>query len=254
MGFIDHLISYFKKPRKEVEGTSPTGTCPLCWGYQEYDGKIRKLLKDKQIDVNNHRDAYMKVEKFIVQYINGIKLKKGKIESCPSCSGIMTNKDYEIMNNNQKKPIKRHEALKPLSRQHHFGLLFSWKIRQGFLKGISIDRLKSYADWFYLHEIHPHFLAEETYIFPILGNNHELIKRALKEHRRITRLFCDNQNPVKSLNSLEEELQAHIRFEERILFNEIQKTASQEELTRLENLHHESQNRLEYEDPFWEKE
>ena len=99
----------------------------------------------------------------------------------------------------KKKPLKRHEALKPLSRQHHFGLLFSWKIRKGFEENISIDRLKTYANWFFENEIEPHFKLEENYIFPILDGKNPLIVRALKEHRRIERLFHSQQNLQNSL-------------------------------------------------------
>jgi len=30
-------------------------------------------------------------------------------------------------------PIKRHVALQPVSREHHYGLLLSWKIRDSLL-------------------------------------------------------------------------------------------------------------------------
>ncbi|HNP19789.1 MAG TPA: hypothetical protein PKL31_15225 [Fulvivirga sp.] len=85
MDFVNHLIDYFKKPDKETKGTSPNGTCPVCWGHQEYQSKIRKIFKDKQIDVNNHKDSYMKIQKFVVKYINGIKLRDDKVETCPTC-------------------------------------------------------------------------------------------------------------------------------------------------------------------------
>ncbi|PVW15828.1 hemerythrin domain-containing protein [Marixanthomonas spongiae] len=152
----------------------------------------------------------------------------------------------------KNKPIKRHEALKPLSRQHHFGLLFSWKIRKGFSKNISLERMKKYSDWFFKTEIKPHFDAEEKHIFPILDKENELIKRALKEHRRIKRLFKDTEDVEKSLSLLEEELQAHIRFEERVLFNEIQKVATADELETIEKIHIEDSSKAEYHDPFWE--
>lgn len=86
MDIVNNLIEFFKKPKEETRGKSPEGTCPVCWGHQEYDHKIRHVLKDKQIDVNNHRDSYMKVQKFVVKYIDGIKLKKGHVESCSNCS------------------------------------------------------------------------------------------------------------------------------------------------------------------------
>lgn len=251
MDYINHLIEYFKKPKKEVGESSPTGTCPVCWGYQEYDAKIRTILKDRQIDVNNHKDSYMKIQKFVFEQIDGIKLKEGKIESCPTCEGQKKlETDKQLMEH--KKPIKRHEALKPLSRQHHFGLLFSWKLRKGFSKNIEVERLQEYAKWFFKEEIQPHFKAEEKYVFPVLGKENELIQRALKDHRRIKRLFTDTKNPAKSLSLLEEELDAHIRFEERVLFNEIQKEANPEQLQKIAEIHEELPSTADYPDPFWE--
>jgi len=152
----------------------------------------------------------------------------------------------------KKKPIKRHRALQPLSRQHHFGLLFSWKLRKGFSKNIDPERLQKYASWFFEKEIKPHFEAEEKYVFTVLKEENELIHRALKEHRRIENLFKENENPEKSLRQLEQELDAHIRFEERILFNEIQKVATASQLEKISEIHSENPSRPEYPDPFWE--
>lgn len=152
----------------------------------------------------------------------------------------------------KKKPIKRHQALQPLSRQHHFGLLFSWKIRKGFSKNIETERLRAYAKWFYEQEIIPHFRDEEEYLFPILEEGNELVERALKEHRRIKRLFNNTDDPEKSLHQLEEELDAHIRFEERVLFNEIQKVATEDQLAKIEEIHSTLGKHPEYHDPFWE--
>lgn len=152
----------------------------------------------------------------------------------------------------KKKPIKRHKALQPLSRQHHFGLLFSWKIRKGFSKNIETNRLQEYAKWFYEQEIKPHFRDEEEYLFPIMAPGNELVERALKEHRRIKRLFTNTDDPEKSLHQLEEELDAHIRFEERVLFNEIQKVATAAQLAKIEEIHSELGKHPEYHDPFWE--
>jgi len=85
MDIIENIIHFLKKPKEETEGKSPEGTCPVCWGYQEYDHKIRQLFKDKQIEVNGHRYKYMKIQKFMVKYIDGIHLKQGETEECPTC-------------------------------------------------------------------------------------------------------------------------------------------------------------------------
>src|SRR5690606_34872295 len=97
----------------------------------------------------------------------------------------------------------------------------------------------------------PHFEFEEEYMFTILGLDNDLVKKAMTEHRRLRRLFNDTENITKSLGLIEEELEMHIRFEERILFNEIQAAASDEQLKRIEEAH--SQNHLDesWDDEFW---
>ena len=127
----------------------------------------------------------------------------------------------------QLKPQKRHKALQPLSREHHHGLLLSWKIRAGFSKDIDPKRIRTYANWFYENHLIPHFELEEIHIFSILEAENELVKRALAEHRRLKRLFTDKDDDLKRLSKIEEELEQHIRFEERILFPEIQKVATE---------------------------
>lgn len=147
-------------------------------------------------------------------------------------------------------PLKRIEALKPLSRDHHHGLLLCWKIRQGIKRNVDPERIKNYLDWFWMSYLKPHFEIEEEYIFPILGTENILVKQALAEHRKLKRLFETIDNPQKTISLIEEELEKHIRFEERILFNEIQERASQKQLQTIEAIH-----TLEFEDnltdPFW---
>ncbi|HLV52396.1 MAG TPA: hemerythrin domain-containing protein [Cryomorphaceae bacterium] len=152
----------------------------------------------------------------------------------------------------QGKPIKRHESLKPLSRQHHHGLLLSWKIRRGFAKDVDPKRIKRYADWFYVNHLIPHFHVEEKYLFPVLGDHHEMVKKAVSEHRRLGRLFADKTDIVKSLSLIEEELEKHIRFEERILFAEIQLMCTEEHYRKLEKVHEGDEFTDNLDDVFWE--
>lgn len=134
-------------------------------------------------------------------------------------------------------PVKRNAALQPLSREHHHALLLCWKIKYGFAKDISAERIKAYADWFYKNHLAPHFELEETYIYPILGKENALIQQALKEHALLCIHFNDTSDPEKSLKQIQVELEKHIRFEERILFNEIQNAATPTELDRIEKAH-----------------
>ncbi|NCO64686.1 MAG: hemerythrin domain-containing protein [Flavobacteriales bacterium] len=150
------------------------------------------------------------------------------------------------------KPIKIIEALKPLSRDHHHGLLLCWKIHQGIKKNVEPERIKNYLDWFWKSYLQPHFEVEEVLIFPILEKENKLVKQALAEHRRLKRLFETKEDLHKTINLIEEELESHIRFEERVLFNKIQEVASSEQLLQIEldaadKVFHENVS-----DPFWE--
>jgi len=149
------------------------------------------------------------------------------------------------------KPLKRHKALQPLSREHHHGLLLSWKIRSGFNKNIDPKRIKTYTDWFFKSHLIPHFEMEEKHIFTILESDSELIKRALAEHRRLKRLFNETTDITKSLGKIEEELEQHIRFEERVLFPEIQKVATEEQMLLIEKIHHQEPFKDKLDDEFW---
>ena len=148
------------------------------------------------------------------------------------------------------KPIKRHEALKPLSREHHEGLLLCWKIRTGLQKNIDMNRIVGYCKYFFDEHLVPHFETEEKLVFPILGYDNEHVKKALQDHLELKKLFNMNVADKKILNILEKKLEDHIRFEERILFNEIQNVASASEFKKLESVHEEKTNEC-WDDRFW---
>ena len=151
----------------------------------------------------------------------------------------------------KKKPIKRDKNIQPLSRDHHHTLLLSWKIRKGFSRGMAPERMKKYADWFFENHVLPHFRIEEEYLFPVLGKDHDMIKRAIAEHRRLERLFRDDKDITRSLHLIEEELELHVRYEERELFNEIQKQASPEQLEVIAEVHKDERFQENTVDEFW---
>lgn len=146
---------------------------------------------------------------------------------------------------------KRNIALQSLSREHHHALLLCWKIKMGFSKGVSIERIKAYSTWFYKNHILNHFEMEEKFIFPILGNQNELVLQALKEHKILLALFEDNITVENSLRQIQIDLTKHIRFEEQILFNEIQEKASQDQLNYLQKIHNNHEFEENVIDVFW---
>ncbi len=151
-------------------------------------------------------------------------------------------------------PLNRHASLRPLSREHHHALLLCWKFRQGFAKGVEPARMKKYADWFWIHYLAPHFTAEEKLFFPILKNDHPSVVKALKEHKLLQKLFESATDTEYTLRQIAFELEQHVRFEERTLFNDIQEAATPEQLELLAKLHSEEKFTENAEDMFWAEE
>lgn len=88
MEIIDNLIAFFQKPKEETKNQTPEGLCPVCWGYQQYDGKIRILMDDRQVDINNHKVARPFFEEIVAKQVDGIKLKKAQTIDCPNCNNL----------------------------------------------------------------------------------------------------------------------------------------------------------------------
>src|SRR5689334_19928221 len=116
-------------------------------------------------------------------------------------------------------PIKRSPSLQPLSREHHDGLLFVWKIRQGLKNGTSTEKLVRFAGWYWKNHIRPHFFQEEKIILPLVPSS-PLIERMKTEHDYIRELVIDiDKDPLREdLVRLADLIERHIRFEERELF------------------------------------
>src|SRR5688572_4171277 len=122
-------------------------------------------------------------------------------------------------------PIKRHQALVSFSRDHHFGLLLVWKIRQGLAIAIRPERITNYVLYAFDNDLRHHFSEEERLIFCKLPPADPLRQQAENEHAAIYRLVeklrSDKANE-ELLTGFAQSLQDHIRFEERILFTYMQ--------------------------------
>ena len=134
-------------------------------------------------------------------------------------------------------PLERHPLLRPLSREHHQGLLLCRRIRRELQARADHDLVLNECRAFFHADLLPHFAVEEEVVFPVLGRGNPLVQRAIAEHRRIARLFLRTVDPRTTLGLVEEELEAHIRFEERVLFPEVQRPATPEEMDRIDQVH-----------------
>ena len=147
--------------------------------------------------------------------------------------------------------MKRHEALVQLSRDHHFGLLLCWKLKEGLKKNISVERMSKYIGLFYLQNLKPHFAEEEDTIFKILGEENPLIKEAISQHQTFHKMIEDGFEKPEQIESFRALLELHIRTEERQIFPEIEKQATNEQLEAILKLDHPELKEPDYDDVFW---
>ena len=134
------------------------------------------------------------------------------------------------------KPVKRSEHIMKLSKEHHFGLLFCWKIRQGLKHEVATERIIKYAQYFWSNHLDAHFQEEETILFSSLKD--AWVKKAIEDHKQI-KLALDKL-PASSTGDAKEILiclanlvDDHIRYEERKLFPHLEKTLSDVQLEKI---------------------
>ena len=154
-------------------------------------------------------------------------------------------------------PLKRHQAIVSFSKDHHYGLLLVWKIRQGLNSAVNPERISNYAIYFFKEDLEKHFREEEQLLFSKLADNDVLRKQAEAEHLVIYDLIAaieENKYDALLLKQLADKLEKHIRFEERQLFIHLQNTISSAELESLENRFSNNSKAIEekWEDVFWE--
>jgi hemerythrin-like domain-containing protein len=135
--------------------------------------------------------------------------------------------------------VKRSEALKALSREHHQGLVVAMRLKRATLDTAS-DAREAFLD-FWASEGQGHFRAEEEVLLPAFAAHvppdHEAVVRVLVEHvdlrRRSAELTRECDQAPAELRELGERLEGHIRHEERVLFPLIEETLPEDELEGL---------------------
>ena len=87
-------------------------------------------------------------------------------------------------------PQKRHQAIVSFSKDHHFGLLLVWKIRQGLNKAVNPERISNYVTFFFKEDLENHFKEEEQLLFCKLPVGNKLRKQAEADHLAIYKLVA----------------------------------------------------------------
>jgi iron-sulfur cluster repair protein YtfE (RIC family) len=156
----------------------------------------------------------------------------------------------------EQKPIKRNEHILQLSRDHHFTLLFSWKLVQGVKNKIESERIKKYVDYFWHNDMQAHFREEEEILFPLIKGDQ--VEKAALDHEQIKKqvykiLSEDDQEQVyKYLTSLADLIITHVRYEERVLFPYLEQILTGMQLEYIgEQLGKQPVLSDTYEDEFW---
>jgi iron-sulfur cluster repair protein YtfE (RIC family) len=141
--------------------------------------------------------------------------------------------------------MKRHKSLIFISHDHYHGLQLAQLIKKNApkLKNLpeDLEGKKNYTINFYENDLLHHFYLEEKIILPsVKGKNKKIDKlfdEIIVEHKEIEKTvesLKENINIEEKLDKLGTQLQDHIRKEERILFEKIQKELSEEEMQKLE--------------------
>jgi hemerythrin-like domain-containing protein len=157
------------------------------------------------------------------------------------------------------KPIKRNQHIMRLSKDHHFSLLFCWKVRQGLKHETQTERIIKYVQYFWKHHLEPHFREEETILFSPLKD--EWVQKAINDHKQIRKQL--NQLPANSVDDTKKQLKDwanliddHVRYEERELFPHLEKRLSEDQLEKIgKQLDEQQPSPLtdDFEDQFWMK-
>jgi hemerythrin-like domain-containing protein len=123
--------------------------------------------------------------------------------------------------------MKRHEWLQDLSREHHLALRLALAARRAVAAGdpAQIRAAAILCAEAFGSDLEPHFVREENDLLPLLAQAgaSALVARTLNEHDEMRRLAARlNEAAPATLERFGELLGAHVRFEERELFEAAQ--------------------------------
>jgi alkylhydroperoxidase/carboxymuconolactone decarboxylase family protein YurZ len=139
--------------------------------------------------------------------------------------------------------MKRRPELRSLSVEHRDGLIVARHLRRAAAGEEPLDAAVTGLARAWREEIGPHFAVEEAVLLPafahVAGEGQEFVSRVLSDHvalrGEIARLeqASGEAERQRLAGEVGRALEAHIRFEERVLFPAIEAALSQEALATL---------------------
>jgi hypothetical protein len=127
--------------------------------------------------------------------------------------------------------------LRKLSEDHHHGLVLARKARRSADEGAACEKTWIEVVEKFQAELEPHFRIEEEFIAPPLATLGEtrLVERLEEEHRALRDCIADTAGTFEDrLSRFGGLLDAHIRFEERELFEAVQSLFDERSLRSVE--------------------
>lgn len=133
--------------------------------------------------------------------------------------------------------MKRDRNLRNLSSDHHQALTLTRKISAAIKDRKDNPELIAQVKTVFQNDLAPHFDLEEQAILPELTRAGEvaLVNRTLEEHVELTRLVSGLETPGY-LKTFAELLKAHVKFEEKIVFETCQNVLDASALERIGRL------------------
>lgn len=134
--------------------------------------------------------------------------------------------------------MKRITELRKLSEHHHHGLVLARKAIRAASGGneAEVKRTWDHVLKKFEMDLEPHFRIEEEYITPVLERKGEqdFARRLLSEHEQLRTFVSDEaQHNANALNRFGILLERHIRFEEREVFETVQRVFTHDELNAI---------------------
>ncbi len=123
--------------------------------------------------------------------------------------------------------MKRHEILQDLSREHYRALKLALLAKRAAQSDVTEQILAVSATCVasFASDLEPHFQVEENTLLPALTASGalDLVAHTERDHAALRNLASRLQNPdAETLLAFAERLTAHVRFEERELFEALE--------------------------------
>ena len=128
--------------------------------------------------------------------------------------------------------MRRCDALRALSSEHHHGLVITVKVKRA-IGTAEAERVWQEVRERFVTELEPHFQEEEVGLLPALERvgETELVRRTHADHSELRRMI--REGGMQNMADFGELLSQHIRFEERELFEVAQQKISPDDLAAL---------------------